>query len=459
MSHHPTEPRTRPHPVVIIVGALFIALKVAYAVRAMLPNDTGGIHAIVGSDTPTYTTASQTSIFSQEFYKAPGPFIFPLMLKLLRRNFRRVIVAQTLISIASWLATALSIRQAMRTSTARWLAYIGVLATGLTPAFIMYDVAIATESLAISSTCVVIALGIRLATKGDHRYVVAFVFALIVAAFVRDINAIIAGSLGLVALAALAVPSWRHAHGVRLTASAAVLIVVGGAAMTLSAAANRSYWPIAETITLRIADDPQAYRWLVNEGMPDDGAVQRLQDNYFLQYPAFQSDDAYYRPLRQWLDDHGQATYTKFLMTHPMFVISKPFEMLADQFTPNLEPIATAQHIRPDPIARTIGRLGLPSFRITAAWAAIATTGLGIALWVGNRTRRRIGFTILGIGFIVIPHALAAFHGDALELARHSLGAAVQARLFVWAATAYAIDEYITRRRQRQVDSITTVSV
>ena len=71
MSHHPTEPRTRPHPVVIVVGALFIALKVAYAVRAMLPNDTGGIHAIVGSDTPTYTTASQTSIFSLEFYKAP----------------------------------------------------------------------------------------------------------------------------------------------------------------------------------------------------------------------------------------------------------------------------------------------------------------------------------------------------------------------------------------------------
>ena len=125
--------------------------------------------------------------------------------------------------------------------------------------------------------------------------------------------------------------------------------------------------------------------------------------------------------------------------------------MMSDQFTPNLEPIAIAQGMRPGPITRAIGGLGLPPFRITAAWAALASVGLAMALWFGDRARRGLGCTILAIGCIVIPHALAAFHGDALELARHSLGAAVQARIFVWTATAFAIDAFVMRRRQSQV--------
>ena len=432
-------------------AAVFALLKIVYLVRAVVPVDDATFHVVRGSDTPTYLDASKLSIFSKAFYQAPGPFGFLVLMKLVARNLRALVMVQTLLSIVAWCALAMSVRSAMTTATARLVGFAGVLLTGLAPAFAMWEVATGTESLAITVAVVALALGIRLAVRIDNRTVVAFVAAMVVAAFTHDIDAIIAGGLGLVALGAIVVPRWRHLHLRRLLASALVLLSAAGAETALSNAGRRWYWPVAETLTLRIAASPDGYRWLVAHGMPDDGAVRALQANYFLTYPGFQDNAPAYRALRHWLDAKGRSSYTNYLVSHPKFVLTEPRHSLADQFTPNVAPIATAQHIGADPVMRWLGAVGLPGFRGTLWWA-IAAGACFLAAFTdpAARKRRRLGLTIAAIALIVVPHALAVFHGDYLELARHSLTLAVQARVVVWIATAFALDVLVMRCRGRR---------
>ena len=193
--------------------------------------------------------------------------------------------------------------------------------------------------------------------------------------------------------------------------------------------------------------------WLVSHGMPDDGSVRRLQANYFVTYPGFQDNAADYRTLRHWLDTKGRSSYTEYLVSHPKFVISSPRHSLADQFTPPVAPLAVAQHIGADPVMRGFGWVGLPPFRVTVVWAVLAMVGLGVVAAL-DRARRRVCTVIFACGFIVIPHALAVFHGDVLELARHSVSVAVQARVVVSVATAIVIDWCAARLALSRVSDV-----
>ncbi len=446
--------RVRARPVQVAIATLFVVLKIVYLVRALQPGANDGLHVILGSDSGTYVTGAGLSIFSKAFYEAPGPFGFLVLFKLVARNVRALVIAQTLISIAAWIGLALSVQSAMRTNVAKLVGFAGVIATGLAPAFVMYDVAVATESLAISLGCVVLALAVRLAVRADRLTIIAFVVAFAAAAFTHDADALLAGGVGVVALLALAVPRWRAAHMRQLLVVGIVLVVVGGVETELSNAARRWYWPTAETLTYRVAGTPAGYKWLVAHGMPNDGSVHLLQSQgYFLAYQGFQNDDPPYHALRHWLDVKGRSTYTRYLLTHPGYVLFEPRHSLADQFTPNVAALATAQHIRPDPVIRAIGAVGLPGFRITMGWALLAMLALVWALWAERGKwpeHRRIGYTILFMAVIVIPHALAVFHGDVFELGRHSISVALQARVVVWAATAFALDAVLLRRRSAQ---------
>ena len=438
--------RVRANPLATAAAVVFVLLKVVYLVRALRPGANEGLHIILGSDSSTYITTSKLSIFSKGFYEAPGPVGFLVLMKLVARNVRALVIAQTLISIAAWIGLALSVQSAMRTKAARFVGFAGVLATGLAPAFAMYDIALATESLAASLGCVVLALAIRLAVRADRLTVTAFVVAFAAAAFTHDIDALLAGGVGAVALLALLVPRWRAGHWRRLVAVGLVLIAVAGIETELSNAARRWYWPTAETLTYRVAGTPDGYKWLVAHGMPDDGSVHLLQSQgYFLAYQGFQADDPPYHALRHWLDTRGRSTYTRYLLTHPAYVLFEPRHSLAAQLTPNVAGLATAQHIEPDPVMRAIGAVGLPGFRVAIAWAALALAAFGWAVFA-DPDRRRVGAVLAFMAIVVVPHAIAVFHGDVFELDRHSLSVALQARVVVWAATAFALDTVLARR-------------
>ncbi len=441
-SHIATAPmralrRVRPEYVII---AIFVGLKLYYALRSVFGSGLLGPRVIYGSDTEEYLSIAAAPLWSRDFFAGPDPLGFPLLMKLVLHNLRAVVLLQTTISVVSWTYLARTIQSFLASQAARTIVVIGILATALAPAVQQYDVAIGTESLSISLMVLLIALGLRLATSLTSRHVAAFLIVVAAAAFTRDTNAIFALGIGVGALVALvrSRDQWR-----RFGAIALVSLIAGAGALKLSADGNRSYWPLFETVALRINNDHDARTYFIEHGEPYDNVVKGLRTPaiYYLEQRAFTANTPPFRKFRAWIEDHGQATYAGFLLTHPGYVLSGPINERDALFRPHLDGIGKLFGIDPDPVTRAIGWVGLPDVtRWLGYWTAASVVGL---LWVIRRARdrqQRFAMLVFALGVLVVPHALVVYHGDALEVSRHAITLAVHGRVVVWIATALTVD-------------------
>ena len=440
--------RARSAPHLAVGGTIFTVLKLIYAIRSVFGSGIYGPRIIFGADTSVYLNAANAPIWSYKFLAGPGPFGYPLLVKLCASNIRTVIVAQSLISIVAWLFLANTSHRIVTTRIAKVLATFGVLATGLAPPFQVWDVALMTESLSISVGLTVIALALRFAHKPTSRGFALFLAMLAISAFIRDTNALVAGGFGICAFACI---PWMRQHRKRLAALTIIGIVSFVAAAGLSARANRSYWPIAETIMLRMVGDDDAETFLYDHGMPNDGTAQTLHSNYGMFGQAFANNKDPFKPLRQWLDEDGRSTFVAYLATHPSYVFIKPLEQRDAIFRPPLGALGPAFGIAPDPLSRNIGGIGYPQLpHVLATWAFIAVLGMLYTLKFAQRKMLPTIYATIASGGIAIPYALAIYQTSALEIGRHSVTLNAQSRITIWIATALTIDTIIRQRKAKQ---------
>ena len=86
----------------VCVYAIF---KIAYALQSVHASGRLGPRIIEGADSGVYTGAASAPIWSWKFLAGPGPFGYPLLIKLCASNIRAVILAQSLISIVAWISS------------------------------------------------------------------------------------------------------------------------------------------------------------------------------------------------------------------------------------------------------------------------------------------------------------------------------------------------------------------
>jgi hypothetical protein len=440
--------------IVLAAAALFVVLRASHAVLAVTRDDMYGAHRpriIFSPDTTVYLQAAKGALFSRQFLEGRGPFGYSLFLKLVASNLRAAVLVQTALSVAAWLYLADQVRRAFTSEAAATVGFLGVLSIGLAPAFMAWDTAVLTECLSIALVCVVIGLAVRLAVNATTATAVAFAVALAAAALVRDVNAFFALGAGLVAAVLLCIPRARAGQAARLVAVAIVCLTSAGLALGLSAASNRSFYATADSIVVHIGGQPDGVHWFIAHGMPNDGSLQLLRQNYALNQTQLFDDAPRLHAFHDWLMQHGSSTYYEYLATHPEWVLRQPLGQLNFLFAPYIDPIARFWGNEPDIVSRTIGHFGMPSLLIGGVWAALAALGV-IILILRRRLSakdRRIAWTTAVIGALVVPHALAVYHGDALEVSRHAVTLAAQARIVVWIATMLLFDHVLQWRRAR----------
>ncbi len=106
-------------------------------------------------------------------------------------------------------------------------------------------------------------------------------------------------------------------------------------------------------------------------------------------------------------------------------------------------------HVEVDPVTRRLGALGFAEVPAVAfVWTLLAALGIAGLAWRGVGAQRASARLVVLLGFTAVPHLLAVYHGDALELGRHSLGVAAQFRVVTWLATAVLIEVALARRGQ-----------
>ena len=430
-------------------GAFFVASTMGYACWAAFTGH-GRFTAVrvgYGHDSQIYIAAAKAPIWSTKFLATPygGPFLFPLLAKLCLRNLRAIVLVQSAIAVGAWLFLAHTIACKLRAPAARWVAVIALLLLALSPSVLLWNATISTESLSVSLLCIAIALWIRLVGGSTKRLdFAAFTAVLVALACTRDTNAYL---LVVVFAISVLVAFARRDLRRRCAVIAAVCAIASVGSIAASNHAGRWYNPLNETISIRLLGSPMATRYLVAHGMPLDANVRRLHAPHM--YPFLRHDllsAPRYKPYRTWALNRGQATYTSFLLTHPAWDLSQPFDDRDRLLAPRLRGYGRLFHDEPRGVFNIVGAIGNPaSPLLTEVWIGLAALA-AVALWrCASRPNRRLLLAIGVVAMLVVPHYLLVWHGDALEIDRHSLTAAVQLRLVLWIVTAIELQLVLDR--------------
>src|SRR5258708_2239224 len=204
-----------------------------------------------GPDSAVYMRAARSPVWSFKFLATPdgGPFLFLLLAKLCLRNLRAIVMVQSVASAAAWLFLAHTIASLLRDRWVRTAAFVVTLLVALSPAVLVWNATIATESIAVSLLVVAIALALRIANGSDSRSFVALLVVLAALACTRDTNDVLLITIALVALIVVVVrPSLRR----RALALLVTCVLAAGINLGLAAKAHRWYHPLTETIAVRI---------------------------------------------------------------------------------------------------------------------------------------------------------------------------------------------------------------
>lgn len=446
-----------------VIGGLGALVVLWFVVGRAHDFTLGGPHAfpqgvMYGSDSALYLEHAHRAVWSLGFLAARqklgggGPFPFLLLVKVCGYHVAAVVIAQGLLWIAAFRYLANSVAERLAGVTARIVATVAIWSLAIAAPLLQWTAGVATEALSIVTTAVAIGAAMRFVGDPTVRRGGVLGAALVAAALTRDTNALVGLAVVVVLLVALV---FRRLP--RNAVIAAVVLTLAGSAtaLALSNHARRWYYPLEETTTLRLQSDATARLYIVARGFPVDPAVEALSTPLGALQSNGDLDTApQYASLRHWLETKGRRTYTVFLATHPKWVIAKPWADRDDVLIPDVSSYARRFRMPLPAVSRFVGYVVWPAVwwwfwlrlaLVCGAFAvAIAMRRRPGALRDGGRWTATVAVLAV-LGALWFAHALAAFHGDALEVGRHELTAMFQLQLTIWLTLAAALAALLMR--------------
>jgi hypothetical protein len=240
----------------------------------------------------------------------------PAFFFLLARNHRAIVVAQAVISAASWgvLAHVLSRRFASR--PVGFAVGAAVLVFSVTSTVALWDGLLLSESLSISVLVLLIAVSIRLFERADPFTGVTAIVLGGIWVYLRDPNA------SMLVLAAITVVALA-----RVVPRRAFLVAVAWALLAMSSIALQgasTRWELAlyDNIGIRVLTDRQATDEFATAGMPVTPPVLAMTG--MLAAQGFETKPEL-SDLRAWTREHGRETYARYLLRNWDQTLLEPF--------------------------------------------------------------------------------------------------------------------------------------
>lgn len=440
----------------VVLAGIYATLVGAYVVALLIgkpPLAPGPGNIVQGGDSELYRFAGSHWPWDPQAARVAP--LFPWLLTLCLRNIRAVVIVQSLLSIGAWIWLAQAVRRLCANAPLGYVAYFLVLSLSLAPEIVMWNGVIGSEAVSIITlvaTLAAFATAVRVRTP---RWWLASGLIGALSVFARDTNALVAGAIAAIALVvAIRAPrSVGAARRQRVRMQAIVIMmlcvvcVFANNALANQADPPRWYFPVQENILRRVLPNEEFTAWFEREGLPQIEQLRTVSgDNYFLQHPRLEQGDEF-ATFRSWLHANGQATYSRFLIAHPLwsaksFVVERDFVWL-----PSVRTYTFVTQATPGAVYGWFGALTFwrSSELILALIGASLLVLLVNALWTTRDRALRLG---LGVSLAVgVAHAFASYVADDLEVGRHVLTANVHVRLMVLIIAALAIDRSLTKRR------------
>jgi hypothetical protein len=400
-----------------------------------------GIHhpkAVELGDTTSYLEGASLKLNDPAFFSERRPWGILLIYKLLGDSLTAIGLAQLAFSTVAWLFLAWMLIGSLKTSAGKLLGFVVVMGISLSPTVQAWNHAGLSESFSISMMIVILALFIGLLQRWRLSFFLVLIFFFALWLSIHEVNLY----LGLLAASILFIIGLMRKNYRTFLILSFCIVAVAAVNSYLSSLYALPRWalPVAEVITKRILPVPEYREYFSSQGMPVTPELMALSgrwahsDNYAI------LNSHQLRGFSKWLFMDGKTVYTKFLITHPIYTLTLPAvnvdEMLAVDFSqliPGYKPALPA----------IVNELFFP---VRWFWVYLGFFVLlfVIPLWKGRREASRAFWLIVLFFIFSIPYLYLAWHGDALDLARHAAVANIQFHLGTWLLFVFYLDKNLT---------------
>ena len=430
--------RVREHSWVWVSGAAAWMAYAAYQLWIVVRGPIG-----YWNDTASYVSVARSPFPSLQLLAGKRSPLVPLLWKLTGTPLRFA-VAETALSIVAWSALALVVARAVAPGFRRLLAGSAILAFASCWQVTEWNWNVLSESLGLSATAIACAGAIAMARRPGWRATTALLIGAVLLVADRDQAILVVGPAGL-GLCSWALVGWlrrdaeaKKAFRYRMVATLLVgvgFLSVAAVGEIAAYSSHRNVINVEDVFYVRVFPNPALDRWFGNHGMPQSRAIAALARTT----PAAPGEakivginlaDTHFRSLDRWFRSDGQGEYLDFVLTHPGYDLSAPFarpELTFDNANGDLAYYGSltqpghANHALP-----FLPVVFFPSWRIViAVGLLLASLGPLVA------RLRKLSQVLIWLAVIGLWSMLVAWHGDGMEIARHTIEGGVLARLAV----------------------------
>ncbi len=403
--------------------------------------------ATLRTDSSDYLTIAAIPIWDINFWTHTRSMAAPLIYKLVSGRAESIPLLQTLVSVAGWGLLAASLARRMRAGWLKAAAFAAVLLFSLSADITQWDSVVMSESLSLSFLALWVAAWLWL-LDGWHPLamaavaVVGFLFV-----FTREVNAYLGLAAGVILIGAYL---WKR-HAARfdegdelLRRQKALALGLALAAIfalnaPLSARGERWVFPLLNVIAQRILPSEEFTRFFTSRGMPVNSTLRSLEGQWGnSQDSAFYNSDQL-RGFQAWLYREGRVSYYDFLFSHLGWTLADPVRNAGALLSPQVRNFGPEDY--QGALPGWVEEMIYPE--ASSVWAFVwlgLTVGMLAAVAVQRRKMHPAWLAGAAAVALVYPHAALVYQGDVMEMARHAVGVAVQARLGVWLTLAFALD-------------------
>jgi hypothetical protein len=410
-----------------IISIFYLVAQVIAGIR--LPK------AVELGDTTSYLEGARLRLSDPAFFSERRPWGILLIYKLLGGSLTAIGLAQLAFSTMAWLFLAWMLTGTLKTNVGKLLGFVIVLGISLSPTVQAWNHAGLSESFSISFMVVILALFIGLLQRWRLSFFLSLIFFFALWLSIHEVNLY----LGLLAASILFIIGLiRKNYRTFLVISFSILFMaIINAHLSSLYALPRWALPVAEVITKRILPVPAYREYFSSQGMPVTPELMALSgkwahsDNYAI------LNSSQLREFSKWLFKDGKTVYTKFLITHPIYTLTLPLVNVSEMLVVDFSQLIPGYK----PALPAIGNELF--FPVHWFWVYLGLSVLlfVILLWKQRREASRAYWLIVLFFIFSIPYLYLAWHGDALDLARHASIANIQFHLGTWLLFIFFLDK------------------
>jgi hypothetical protein len=210
-------------------------------------------------------------------------------------------------------------------------------------------------------------------------------------------------------------------------AGAAAVVVIALLMLLSSSHGGRSDFPMRNVYQSRVLPYPDRVEWFGDHGMPQaeafvDGTRPPIEPEPGLSPLTYVAEgDPDFQDWLRWVNRDGAATYMRWLVTHPGYLVTEPMQNPERAFN-NAEGDRSFYAAVDQRVVPLMEEVFLPSRPL-----AILVAGLAMVLGA-RRGLGRSPLFVVGAATVLLalPHAVLSWHSDAMETARHLIVPVVQ---------------------------------